>query len=355
MNGDKLPLAALLDGGRLLVDELDSRASAHLFAALGEVPLRVTRAAQDGALTAEEASAAVDRSLAIQHALLDRVRDLRATGFARVVEAVDALSQGTSPADLLAAAPAALCEACGLERALISRVEGPGWVPRVLHSPAGSGDSLAELLTGLLIPFKPGLVETHVVRRRAAALVTDAEHDTRTYRPLVEQGGVRDYVVAPVVVGDRVVGLVHADRPRSGTLGEAERDQVQLFADRFGRAYERAVLAEGVARQKASLQRVLERSDRPCAELAAREATVVRFSPVPTRAHVEARRDEQLTEREREVLALLAGGATNAQIAAQLVLSESTAAWHVKRILAKLGAANRAEAAYLHLRGNRAG
>jgi DNA-binding NarL/FixJ family response regulator len=76
---------------------------------------------------------------------------------------------------------------------------------------------------------------------------------------------------------------------------------------------------------------------------------------VPTRAHVEARRDEQLTAREREVLALVASGATNAQIAAQLVLSESTAAWHVKRILAKLGAANRAEAAYLHLRGNRAG
>ena len=346
MNGDKLPDVLDLAG---------SEASAHLFAALGEVPLRVTRAVQDGQLPRSEATAAVDRSLALQAELLSRVRELRSSGFARVIEVVDAVSRGTASADLLAAAPAALCEACGFERALISRVEGPGWVPRVLHSTTGDGEGLAELLTGLLIPFKPGLVETQAVRRRAAALVTDAERDGRTYRPLVEQGGVSSYVVAPVVVGDRVVGLVHADRPVAGTVGEADRDQVQLFADRFGRAYERAVLVEGVARQRESLRLALAQSDRPLTALAARDATVVRFVPGSTHTYVEARRDGGLTRREREVLSCLAAGATNAQIAAELVLSESTVAWHVKRILAKLGAANRAEAAYVHLRGSRAG
>ena len=340
---------SVLGGSRL-----DSDASAHLFAALGEVPLRVTRAVHDGQLDLAAATAAVDRSLALQQHVVARVQQLRSTGFARVVEVVDAVSRGTSAADLLAAAPSALCEACGFRRALISRVEGPGWVPRVLHSTSGDGDGLAGLLTGLQIPLKPGLVETQVVRRRAAALVPDADHDPRTYRPLVEQGGVSAYVVAPVVVGDRVVGLVHADRPASGVLTEADRDQVQLFADRFGRAYERAVLAEGVARQRESLRRALADSDRPCDELVAREATVVRFTPT-VRTYAEPRRDAGLTPREREVLVLLAGGATNAQIASQLVVSESTAAWHVKRILAKLGAANRAEAAFLHLRGGRAG
>ena len=43
---------------------------------------------------------------------------------------------------------------------------------------------------------------------------------------------------------------------------------------------------------------------------------------------------------------MLATGATNGQIAAALVVSESTVKSHVKRILHKLPAANRAEAVY---------
>jgi NarL family two-component system response regulator LiaR len=52
-----------------------------------------------------------------------------------------------------------------------------------------------------------------------------------------------------------------------------------------------------------------------------------------------------LTEREREVLALVAAGLSNVQIARQLDISLSTARFHVSTILSKLGAANRAEAA----------
>jgi DNA-binding NarL/FixJ family response regulator len=52
-----------------------------------------------------------------------------------------------------------------------------------------------------------------------------------------------------------------------------------------------------------------------------------------------------LTARERDVLALLARGMTNARIAATLFISEKTAGHHVSRILSKLGVHNRAEAA----------
>ncbi len=52
-----------------------------------------------------------------------------------------------------------------------------------------------------------------------------------------------------------------------------------------------------------------------------------------------------LTPREREVLALVAEGRTNRQIAQALFISEKTASVHVSNILAKLGVANRAEAA----------
>ena len=50
------------------------------------------------------------------------------------------------------------------------------------------------------------------------------------------------------------------------------------------------------------------------------------------------------------MLTLIADGATNGQIAARLVITEDTAKSHVKRILRKLGAGNRVEAATMYLR-----
>jgi DNA-binding NarL/FixJ family response regulator len=55
--------------------------------------------------------------------------------------------------------------------------------------------------------------------------------------------------------------------------------------------------------------------------------------------------DDDLTAREREVLMLIADGATNKEIAAKLVVSENTARNHVSHILSKLGFSRRSEAA----------
>jgi DNA-binding CsgD family transcriptional regulator/tetratricopeptide (TPR) repeat protein len=80
-----------------------------------------------------------------------------------------------------------------------------------------------------------------------------------------------------------------------------------------------------------------------------RAAAVLRDLGVAGRSAVRGERDE-LTAREREVLELIAAGLTNAAIAERLVIAPKTAEHHVGRVLAKLGARSRAEAAALAVR-----
>ncbi|GAA2606805.1 response regulator transcription factor [Streptomyces axinellae] len=74
-----------------------------------------------------------------------------------------------------------------------------------------------------------------------------------------------------------------------------------------------------------------------------------RFSSVlpATTSEPVAKELERLTDREREVLTLIAQGMSNGEIAARLVLSEATVKTHVGRILAKLGLRDRVQAVVL--------
>jgi DNA-binding NarL/FixJ family response regulator len=70
---------------------------------------------------------------------------------------------------------------------------------------------------------------------------------------------------------------------------------------------------------------------------------------------VTAEHPQGLTSRETEVLSLLSAGLSNAEIAAQLVVSARTVDHHVSAILQKLGVRTRAEASVLAARVDAAG
>ncbi len=70
---------------------------------------------------------------------------------------------------------------------------------------------------------------------------------------------------------------------------------------------------------------------------------IAAFASRPSRADVTPASMSVLTEREREVVALVAEGLTNEEIAAQLFLSPATARTHVSRAMVKLHARDRAQ------------
>ena len=75
---------------------------------------------------------------------------------------------------------------------------------------------------------------------------------------------------------------------------------------------------------------------------AATQRLLDRFAPPPS--DTAATRLDQLTDREREILRLIAQGRSNAELAQQLYLSEATVKTHVSAILRKLAVRDRVQA-----------
>ena len=241
-------------------------------------------------------------------------------------------------------------------RAVLSRVVSEAWRPWTAHftDTAADGSWFADWVDRS-IPLDALVLETQVFTEHRPAAVLDTS-DPRVYRPIiVDAGRSMSYVVAPVILAGEVVGFFHADHaPGQRRAGAVDRNVLWTFAQGFGLAYERLVLAERVQAQRERLHAALGSAEAlmaapgPALDLAwmpGEDGLRGAEEHIGERAAASDRPlDEELTDREGEVLRLLAVGATNAQIADQLVVSESTVKTHVRHILRKLQAVNRAQA-----------
>jgi DNA-binding CsgD family transcriptional regulator len=267
-------------------------------------------------------------------------------------EGLERLRSVGSPDRLLNRVTREVCASCGFERGVLSKVDGSEWVLQGAHF--ATEERWAEEFVSFGATSRPKLahtmVETEMARRRTPALVTDAAHDARTYKPFVDLSRTRDYVAAPIMPRGKVIGFFHADYHFSERpVDELDRETLGAFAEGFSQVFERAVLLDRLREQRDRVQEVVSSTEAVIGELSDREiwhdhAEHDSLRGVTTALADDGRTPWMLTHRETEVLALMAAGATNAVIAKELFIAQGTVKSHVKRILRKLQATNRAEA-----------
>jgi DNA-binding CsgD family transcriptional regulator len=194
----------------------------------------------------------------------------------------------------------------------------------------------------------------------ASAALGDERMAALVYRelePLAGSNVMIGHLVTSYGAADRYLGML------ATTLGEWERAEAHLAAAM--EANERMGVRTWLAHTAYEYARLLHRRDRAASELAQhllRQASALAadIGLETLRARIdelgapqpEVRLPDDLSPREVQILQLVAKGLSNREIGESLVISEHTAANHIRSILRKTGSANRTEAAsYAHSRG----
>lgn len=198
------------------------------------------------------------------------------------------------------------------------------------------------------------IVDDHEVVRVGLRAVLELEHDMQV---VGEASSAREAIARAPLLRPEVVLMDVVMEPVSGI--EACRELKALMPDLrvlmlTSYADHEAVCASILAGAGGYLLKNAARSELLRAIRAVAQGQVL-LDPAVTRAVTERlvnlatqpRNDlpHPLSERERDVLALVARGFTNKEIASTLVISEKTARNHLSNILAKLGLSRRSEAA----------
>jgi LuxR family transcriptional regulator, regulator of acetate metabolism len=291
---------------------------------------------------------------------LDRRFEVRFEALGEIERVLGRLHEITSPHQILRVAPELLCAGSDYRRVVLGLLRDGSVVAFAVHfvdDPDGSSRTL-ERLSAVPIRLEHPIIEADVVRRRRATIVSGVDLHPRVHRPTAEVMGWSAYGAAPLVVGEEVIGILHADTGTDGRpLDVLDGDVLWAFARGVSDGYETASLRRSLRRHRLEMTEFVE-----WLSARSRELSEVSIELVPDRPQtprppgpldlvgLTPAVDDRLafahllTRRELDVLRLLARGDTNAAIADKLVISETTVKFHVVNLLAKLRVANRAEA-----------
>jgi DNA-binding NarL/FixJ family response regulator len=198
------------------------------------------------------------------------------------------------------------------------------------------------------------LADDQALVRAGFRLILDAEPDLQVVAEAAdgEEGLARALETRPDLVlmdirmptldGIEATRRLVADLPATRVLMLTTFDLDEYVVDAFRAGASGFLLKTAPPQQLVAAVRTVHEGDALLAPTSTR-----RLIDPPPRPLVAVSALDELTEREHEVLRLLARGFTNAEIAAELVVEPSTVKSHVAGILAKLGLRDRVQAVVL--------
>jgi DNA-binding CsgD family transcriptional regulator len=281
----------------------------------------------------------------LERELIERRYVRRVDALERVQEGVRRLGEIGSAAGILERAAEGLGEASDFDRVLVSSIrDGSLHVESAwCRDDRARAESELAALRAHPVRLEYPLVEAELAGRQGVEVV--AAHERSDKRWAAELGWT-SYAVATLALGGASVGFVHADCHASGrAIDEIDREALEGYAEGLAQVFERAVLRGRLRAHRSELRGAVDWMNARLARLSDASVVSANGDAAPDVAPVEtAELDELLTPRELEVLRLMARGNTNLAIAKALVVAEGTVKYHVKNVLRKLRATNRADA-----------
>jgi LuxR family transcriptional regulator, regulator of acetate metabolism len=327
------------------LDELQA-ASGRVQSALGALAEQLdSRAARGPAATRDLWRLLVELHQ-VERELVERRCVRRMDALERVQEGVRGLGEVGTAAGILDRSADGLGESSDFDRVLVSSIrDGSLHVESIWcrDDRAGAEAELAALRAHPVRLDYP-LVEAELAGRQGVEVVSAKERSDKRWAKTL---GWTSYAVATLALGGATAGFVHADCHLSGRpLDAIDREALEAYAEGLAQVFERAVLRGRLRGHRSELRGAVDWMNARLSRLSEAPAAAANGDSggMPAMPVEVAELDELLTPRELEVLRLMARGNTNLAIAKALVVAEGTVKYHVKNVLRKLRAANRADA-----------
>ena len=356
LNADRIPdddLRRIRDGDRHVALRQVEQTRAAAVSSLASGPSRRVRVLSVQQLLAELHSHWYEIQqdlLAQQVAMMGGVR-----------EALHRLRGAETMSQIIDRAAVEACRSCGVDRCVLMSLREGCLIEESVHfahDPDGQEEwaAYARAHPPEIDPRDP---EIQLLRRHKAILVDDPA-TSRGVGDIADAARSSGYVGAPVMLRGSVIGTLFCDRDPGETVDTVSRDVLGLFAEGFGYALERTMLVGRMREQLGKLREMMAEANTTLDDMfeaglamqrdeATGDIDIVGRGPVMPSGDA-SRLMGLLTRREIEVIDLMARGASNPDIANELVISEDTAKTHVKHILRKMRAANRVQAVSCYMR-----